>query len=359
MDHSPSQREALPAAYRLPHGQDRSEVCDSQPQVVFIEATNRCNLRCQTCPRTYFPLEPPQTLSLDAFERITSQFPQMQRALLHGIGEPLLNPNLPEMIRRLKRRGIQTLINSNATLLTPTRQAALIDSGLDELRCSLDAATSETYAQIRGAHAFELVVEGIRGLMELQRKRHAQTPRVSLWITATRQNLSELPGMVRLAGRLAVPEVYVQRLVYYADQPGQQFGLARVDEAVFGPVAEMQEQSLAEAESLAFALGITLKASGARDPRSSLTAAGQAQSAPWQACVRPWTTAYVTANGNCLPCCIAPFADRDYSSLILGNLFEQPFEQIWNGPAYRSLRARLLSDHPPRTCAGCGVYWSL
>ena len=80
---------------------------------------------------------------------------------------------------------------------------------------------------------------------------------------------------------------------------------------------------------------------------------------PWAACTRPWTTAYITANGNALPCCIAPFATTDYPSLILGNLFDQPFDTVWNGERYQRWRADLLSDSPQKACAGCGVYWSL
>jgi radical SAM protein with 4Fe4S-binding SPASM domain len=116
---------------------------------------------------------------------------------------------------------------------------------------------------------------------------------------------------------------------------------------------------MAEAERAARELGVTLRASGATDPRASLQASRHPAPHPWQACLRPWTTAYVTANGNCLPCCISPFATTDYDSLQMGNLFEQPFEEIWNGERYRAWRAALMSDAPPLACQGCGVHWSL
>jgi radical SAM protein with 4Fe4S-binding SPASM domain len=75
--------------------------------------------------------------------------------------------------------------------------------------------------------------------------------------------------------------------------------------------------------------------------------------------MRPWTTAYVTANGSCLPCCIAPFSTADYDSLLLGNLFDRPFAEIWNDVRYRAFRTRLMSTDPHPACAGCGVLWSL
>jgi radical SAM protein with 4Fe4S-binding SPASM domain len=75
--------------------------------------------------------------------------------------------------------------------------------------------------------------------------------------------------------------------------------------------------------------------------------------------MRPWTTAYVTANGNCLPCCISPFATSNYNSLILGNLFKRPFAELWQDHLYQRFRTDLLSLHPHQACASCGVYWSL
>ena len=93
------EQQFLPDAYRLPEGSLRGSTIASGPKVIFIEVTNRCNLVCQTCPRTYFQREPLKSLSLTEFISIAEQFPQMQRVLLHGIGEPLLNHDLPQIIR--------------------------------------------------------------------------------------------------------------------------------------------------------------------------------------------------------------------------------------------------------------------
>ena len=136
----------LPDAYRLPDDSARGAVVNGGPKVVFIEVTNRCNLLCETCPRTYFQREPLKSLSISEFIGIAEQFPQMQRALLHGIGEPLLNKDLPEIIKYLKGMDVEVIINSNGTLLTPQWQVKIIESGLDQYRCSIDGARDETYA---------------------------------------------------------------------------------------------------------------------------------------------------------------------------------------------------------------------
>ena len=349
----------LPDSYRLPDGMRRGAEIDLSPRVVFIEVTNRCNLLCKTCPRTFFSREPLKSLSLDEFISIAEQFPGMRRALLHGIGEPLLNRELPKIIRYLKGRAVEVLLNSNGTLLTPERQKNLVESGLDSYRCSIDSASPETYAKIRGADLLDKLVQGLGGLVETKKRMEADHPAISIWCVATQENLQELPDLIRLAAKLDVGEVYLQRKTYFSQEPDEQYGMARQNEAIFGAHLDLQEEVVAECETLSAELGVGFLASGAREARSSLAAAREADFAPWQVCMRPWTTAYVTANGNCLPCCISPFATSDYESLIMGNLFEWPFSEIWNNSYYQDWRKDLLSDSPHKACAGCGVYWSL
>jgi MoaA/NifB/PqqE/SkfB family radical SAM enzyme len=349
----------LPDAYRLPAGTVRGSSATTVPRVVFIEVTNRCNLLCETCPRTYFTREPLKTLSYDEFVTIAAQFPDMRRAVLHGIGEPLLNRELPQMVHYLKERGVEVLFNSNGTLLTPEWQEALVRSGLDEFRCSIDGASAETYARIRGADLLHKIEEGLAGLVRTKARLQAATPHVSIWCVASVLNLEEIPALVETAARLGVPELYLQRMTFFSQEPQAQRGMASAEYAVFGQHSDKQEEIIVRCEALSAELGIDFRASGARDPRNSLAAARSADWRPWQACLRPWTTAYVTANGNCLPCCISPFATHDYESLILGNLFERPFDQLWNDHLYRRFRADFLSHQPHKACAGCGVYWSL
>src|SRR6266496_1059318 len=179
----------LPAEYLLPGDMPRGAVVEGGPKVVFIEVTNRCNLICETCPHTYFQREPLKSLSLHEFIRIADQFPQMKRALLHGIGEPLLNRELPEIIKYLKGRDIEVIINSNGTLLTPDWQEKIVESGLDQYRCSIDGAKDETYARIRGANLLPKLRRGLEGLVKMKERLGTITPHVSIWCVATRENL--------------------------------------------------------------------------------------------------------------------------------------------------------------------------
>lgn len=348
----------LPPAYAFIAPETRGEQAITFPRVIFIEVTNHCNLLCETCPRTFVTYENPQTLSWENFLRIVEQFPEMQRAVLHGIGEPLMNRDLARMIAHLKARNIAVLFNTNATLLNEDWARKLIASGLDEMRVSIDGANPKTYAQIRGAPLLHKIVQNLQRFTEIQREANAEKPRASIWMTGMRENISELPDLVRLAGRVGVREVYLQRMVYYLDKTNPP-GLLGEGHALFDDFDSHVDAVLLDAEKIARELGITLQASGTTDPRRSLAQSRENAVRPWSECLRPWSTAYVTANGNCLPCCIAPFATQDYESLKMGNLFEQPFTAIWNAEKYRVWRKELLSAAPPTACRGCGVHWSL
>ncbi|HKA52283.1 MAG TPA: radical SAM protein [Candidatus Binatia bacterium] len=336
----------------------RPIIVPEPPRCVYIEVTNTCNLLCQTCPITFMDLEARDVLSYEKFLAVVEQFPRIERAVLHGIGEPLLNKALPRMIAHLKRhKGSHVLFNSNATLLKSDWQRSLIEAQLDELRVSLDAATPETYRKIRGAPAFNKIVENLQGMVATKAALGSSLPKLSLWCTGMKENIAELPDLVRLAARLGIGEVYLQRLVFYDE--GHTIGLAREDQSLYGRAEQYADDIIAECERLSQELGVRLEASGATNPRDSL-AKNHADPAPWRACRRPWTVTYVTVKGNILPCCIAPFATGDYQSIILGNLFTRPFDDIWNGARYQEFRSGLQSLHAPSdACAKCGAKWSL
>ncbi|TLU71966.1 radical SAM protein [Lichenicoccus roseus] len=331
----------------------RSVAAEKPPVCLYLEVTNRCNLLCETCPRTFEALEPPADMSWELFTRIVDQIPSLQRCVLHGVGEPMLVRELPRMVRYLKDRGVYVLFNTNGTLLNPRKFEELVATGLDELRVSLDAADRKTYALVRGKDFFDRIVRDVGRLTQYQRDTGATTPRVSLWLTGMKETVQQLPDFVRLAAEMGVREVHLQRLVF--DEDG--FGMARAESSLFEQTQAEEQATLAEATALGLALGVTLDASGATEPGLSLRQADDEQ--PWSLCRRPWSLMYFTAHGRALPCCIAPFSARDYSTYTLGDATQQDIRDIWDGPAYRDFRAQLLSDEPPKPCQGCGLRWSL
>jgi MoaA/NifB/PqqE/SkfB family radical SAM enzyme len=334
-------------------GSELGESVGNDPVCLYLETTNRCNLLCTTCPRTFEDLEPPADMSWELFTRIVDQVPRIDRVVLHGIGEPMLVENLPRMIRYLKARGTYVLFNTNGTLLTARKGRELIETGLDELRVSLDAAERETFRVVRGRDYFDRIVRNLSAFTALQREIEAPLPRVSLWLTGLKETLDQLEAFVELAHAVGVGEVYLQRLVWFADAQG----LARPDQALFENLTRDEAGKIAQAEAAARRRGITFNASGATEPGTSL--AKRTDDRPWSLCRRPWTLMYFTAHGRAIPCCIAPFAMRGYEHFTLGDATQESLRAIWNGAPYRDFRRRLVSDDPPPSCANCGLRWSL
>jgi radical SAM protein with 4Fe4S-binding SPASM domain len=327
-----------------------------EPICLYLETTNRCNLLCTTCPRTYEQLEPEADMPWSLFTSLIDQYPNIARVVLHGVGEPMLVKDLAQRVKYLKERNIYVLFNTNGTLLTKTNGRALIDAGLDELRVSLDAAESKVFQMVRGKDFFDKIVANVKNFTRLQRELNAPKPRVSLWLTGLRETVDQLPNFVRLAHSVGVTEVYLQRLTFFED-PVSESSLARAESALFEHTTEREEALIHEAESIAKELGVMFSASGAVDPGESIRM--QRTDNPWSLCRRPWSLMYITANGRVLPCCISPFSMRGYSSFTLGDATQNTLREIWNGPEYQRFREGLLTSSPPPSCANCGLRWSL
>ncbi|GAB6841672.1 MoaA/NifB/PqqE/SkfB family radical SAM enzyme [Methylorubrum rhodinum] len=342
-----------PRRYFEEVGRARAPEAEAPPVCLYLEVTNRCNLLCETCPRTFEELEPPADMSWALFTRIVDQVPDIARVVLHGVGEPMLVADLPRMIRYLKDRGTYVLFNTNGTLMREKRFQELIDSGLDELRVSLDAADRASYLRVRGRDFFDRIVRDVGRFVAYRNRIGAAKPAVSLWLTGMKETVDQLPAFVRIAAAMGVTEVHLQRLVF--DEAG--YGMARADLSLFESTQGEERAAIEAAQALGRELGVSLDASGATEPGLSLKRQDEDQ--PWATCRRPWSLMYFTAHGRALPCCIAPFSARGYGNYTLGDATQQSLRAIWNSPAYRDFRTSLLSDAPPAPCRNCGLRWSL
>ncbi len=123
-----------------------------------VSVTDRCNFRCPYCMpaevfgHDYAFLHDPAVMSLEEMRRILRQFVRagVEKVRITG-GEPLLRPDVPELIRLLKQelRVPDVAVTTNGWLLA--RQAArLRAAGLDRLNVSLDSLQPETFARLSG-----------------------------------------------------------------------------------------------------------------------------------------------------------------------------------------------------------------
>ena len=124
-------------------------------EALRISVTDRCNLRCTYCmPRAAFAHHPflaaERLLTFDEIERLARIFAGLgvTKIRLTG-GEPLLRPDIPELVRRLSPLPIELALSTNALLLRG-QAAALREAGLQRLNISLDALDDEVFGAMNG-----------------------------------------------------------------------------------------------------------------------------------------------------------------------------------------------------------------
>jgi radical SAM protein with 4Fe4S-binding SPASM domain len=323
------------------------------PPHLQLEITAACNLRCTMCLVRYRP--PVNKLAgamrPELFHRLVDELPGLTRLTLQGLGEPLLSPYLMEMVTTAVARRITVGFNSNATLLNRRRAEELVDSRVDWLHVSLDGATPGAYEAVRDGADFDAVVANLAGLVTAKRAAGSTTPWIRVVFVAMRDNVGELPDLVRLLARVGVDELHVQNLSHSfsdADPAGRYAGIRQftADQALWtGADAERASHAFAEAGRVAREHGLQL-----RLPR--VVAAPVADRPGVPGCSWPWEAAYITSAGVVQPCCMVMGDDR----VSLGRLSEQSFSQIWSGEPYREFRRRLTGDDPPAVCRGCSLY---
>ncbi|HEX8200237.1 MAG TPA: radical SAM protein, partial [Isosphaeraceae bacterium] len=188
------------------------------PDYVQIEPVGQCNLRCQMCPISFRrdgpPHGPPAFMDFEVFTRLVDGFAGVRELHLQGLGEPMMHPRLFDMVAYAAGKGIRVSTNSNLTLLNARRAERCVASGLDCLHVSIDGATAETYERIRVRAHFDRVARNLERLLEARRHLGSAKPHLRLVMVAMRQNLHELPELVRLAHRWSMESIFVQHLCH-------------------------------------------------------------------------------------------------------------------------------------------------
>jgi len=146
----------------------------STPYSIAIDPSNLCNFKCNFCAiqsKDEVLKFHKQLMDKDLFKKIIDdlhEFPEKLKVLrINGQGEPLLNPNLPEMIKYAKEKDVAEFIEiiTNGSRLCPDLNQRLIDSGIDRIRISIEALNEEGYRDIAGAKIhFDEFIKNIKDL---------------------------------------------------------------------------------------------------------------------------------------------------------------------------------------------------
>lgn len=189
------------------------------PDRLYIESTNYCNLKCIMCPTGLGVMKREKGyMDFDLYRGIVDEMgPLSVSAVLHSWGEPMMHPQLFEMVRYGKTAGLGMETSTNITLLNEERAREVLDSGLDVLYLALDGTTKETYERVRVNAKWDKVLANIDGLLDL--KSRSRSPlRVVLQIIAMNETRAEVEEFVRRWDRPEVDQVNVKALDSWGGQ---------------------------------------------------------------------------------------------------------------------------------------------
>lgn len=360
----------------LDHFEKRT-VVSYYPRNLQIEHTNVCNSRCIMCVH-YFNKNHNGKFVDDSFiQKIEPLLPYLERITLHGIGEPFLHPDILRFIRLYHSYGIRLTATTNASVMTP-ELAEAIHQAFYSITVSCDACTKETFESIRGGLCFETFLKNVRML----RSAGDQLP-MRMSTVAMRQNLHELPGIVRLAAELKFD------LVVISDITTQELMRNVGDSIKCFPATAAHY--LLEAEKAARECGIQIQYPEyiLEYPQKRTFEEEQAilQSMPrfhdssvaeemyrmyedsgfYEPCVRATRENFVIPSEyRCEGICDFVM-ERPYLNLrgevylcctnwmhVTGNIMESSgFEEIWNGTIYQGIRQLFYEHSIPKFCVGC------
>ena len=284
------------------------------PRSAQIEITNRCNLACRTCTRLKLPHV--GDMPYEEFVRILGALPGVRRLWLSGQGEPLLHRDLPRMVRACADRGIdETIVHTSGMLLEGEIAERLLESGLGELRVSIDGGSAEEMEYLRDGASMERVLSNTR------RFAGRGTVRTSFYTVLNRRNHVSAPLLPALAAETGVRTLHMVETVPFRDESNEREIYDRREYQFTALPKEVQRRTLREIRAAARRHGI--------DVRIDLR---------WfrRRCFEPFQKIYVDFRGNVTPCC------RIHHEVFVGNLLEEGLAGSWYGERMERWRRDLL-----------------
>jgi MoaA/NifB/PqqE/SkfB family radical SAM enzyme len=294
----------------------------STPFTLFVTPSQLCNFRCAYCTQSLSGERKEeidfrsQLLDYGLFLNIAgqaSEFPgKFKRVLLTGLGEPLMNPRIPEMVAALRNLGVADHyeVFTNASLLTPRLSDELLHSGLTCLRISIQGVTKRKYEEITGRDVdVEGLIENIAYFFH-----HRKACRVYLKIMDACLEGGDEERFFSLFGGIC-DDIFIEHLVKAQPSMGDYDGRADNVRTFYGEPSETRE-----------------------------------------VCPYMFYTLQTDAVGNVFPCPPLGLPLK----FSLGNVLDTPLFDIWRGERLRRLRLAHLTGRREEIepCRRCSCYRS-
>ena len=305
------------ALFRTPYTLHRTPyTVHHTPLFVSVEPSAVCQLRCPACPVGLRNNEitelrhSDRLLKKDLWERVLSQIKDSAWVVqFYFQGEPLLNKDLPLMIREAHDAGLYTIVSTNAQAMTPELAQALVAAGLDRIIISMDGLTQESYSAYRVGGSLDQCKAAIRWLQ----KAKSAGLTIELQVLRLRSNEHEWRAF-----RKEYKTLGADRLVF--------------------KTAQLYD----------YRHGHPLMPSEPRYRRYEQHADGLWYRKPLgKGCFRVWSGVVIAANGDVLPCCY----DKNHAHAY-GNLRTASLRELFSGPKAQAFRAQALLQNP-EICKEC------
>jgi len=299
----------------------RADICPHLPTRLWIEPTNRCNLRCIMCPNS----NPPEDakygdMSMELYRKVIDEASKFVVDInLFARGEPLLCGNIFDMIRYANSKGLRTRLETNATTLNKDRSRELINSGLNFLSFSVDGYTKEVYDKIRVGGDFDKTTRNIMDFLTFKKESGKKTPFVMVQVIELSliKKCRDKKEKVNFVKKFKGFPLNAFRFI-----TPHRFG-GVIDEGVTGTeYAYMKKEGLLK----------------------------NIVSMRYTPCPYPWYGMSIYYDGSVLPCCL-----NFFDNYIIGDANKQNLVDIWNGMPMVSLRKRLAAGENKSIsmCAEC------
>ncbi len=312
---------------------DRKRVWND-PFYVDLDITNRCNFRCTGCP--YHSLENAslqgsvnahQEMDYDFIVKIFNDLSAMKtrEVILLGSGEPMLHPDLIDILEEGKSRAFKLTLLTNGTMLRQKEMVTrLIQAGLDQIKVSLWAMSAADFADYSGVKAsmFHEILDGIHCLQMEKIQLRKTLPQTFIHFPISVTSHSKLEDVVKIADTCKVDGVSFS-LVY--------------DVAGTSKPLQLQNELLQDLMERLSRLREPLGSKGIKhnidDMLIRLTYGGSI----WDTmpCYVGLYHVKIRVDGMVHPCCRCKY--------VLGNLHEQSLRDIWRSERYRELRRMTLN----------------
>jgi len=272
----------------------RKTVLDYPPFFIWVEPTNRCNLKCAICSRNTNS-RVMGNMKIELFKDIVDQLRVLNPLVItmHLSGEPLLHPSLPEMIEIATKNGIGTTLSTNGMLLTEDLSKALIDAGLLSLRIDF-SPNKEKFEFARKGSDWKKIYQNINSLLKLKKNEELQFPVIK--IQNIRFSEGEEPEKKEMSALKAL----------FKDNPADEYFHFQTHSWGGEFATNLKKNSL-------YKLSVRQN--------------------KYKPCSHLWNSFVITYEGKVVPCC------RDLNNeLILGDVKDNKIIDIWQSPEYVELR---------------------